>query len=344
MSVREANSGEIRKRTVENEKILLCEYACKSNEHSVRDFPEPQCDIRTDFQRDRDRIIHCEAFRRLKHKTQVFFLPKSDHYRTRLTHTLEVAQIARTISRALRLNEDLTEAIALGHDLGHTPFGHDGERALSEIAEIKAMGGFEHSEQSVRVVEVIEREGRGLNLTREVRDGILNHSSNSKANTCEGDVVRLADKIAYINHDIEDAVSSGVLNDDELPANAVHVLGGDKSSRISTLINSIVGNFIDGNVGYDEEVGRAHDELRGFMFERVYRSPLVNSEKEKAIHVVQFLYGYYRKNSAEMPEFYRGLVERYGVERAVCDYISGMTDSFAVDTFTELFVPRSWKR
>jgi dGTPase len=272
----------------------------------------------------------------------VFLFPKSDHYRTRLTHTLEVAQIARTIARALRLNEDLTEAIALGHDLGHTPFGHDGERVLDKLIG----NGFRHNVQSVRVADVIEREGEGLNLTAEVRDGILNHSSKSKAMTLEGDVVRLSDKIAYINHDIEDAVRGGVLDPRDLPPNAIRVLGDSKSKRITSLIVSVTDNFSSeaGEVKYDDEVQQAHDELRSFMFERVYNNPKINTEKEKAIHVVEFLYGYYKKNPHEMPELYQKLAEQHNCERAVCDYISGMTDDFAVDRFTELCVPKAWKR
>ncbi|MCL1789237.1 MAG: deoxyguanosinetriphosphate triphosphohydrolase [Oscillospiraceae bacterium] len=330
----------IREHTIENEKILLSEYACKSDcgDESRRSVQEESCDIRTDFQRDRDRIIHCSSFRRLKHKTQVFLLPKSDHYRTRLTHTLEVAQIARTISRGLRLNEDLTEAIALGHDLGHTPFGHDGERALNALFS----EGFRHNEQSVRVVEFIERDGMGLNLTREVRDGIMNHSSGTKAITLEGDVVRMADKIAYINHDIEDAIRGGVLTNEELPANAVKILGNDKSKRITSLIVSVIQNF-DGVIRYSESVRDAHDELRAFMFENIYNNSKINTEKEKAVRVVEFLYEYYNKEYNQMPRLYRELADKFGVERAVCDYISGMTDDFAVDRFIELFVPKAWR-
>jgi dGTPase len=331
---------DIRRRTIENEKLLLSEYACKSSECKGRRIAEPDCLIRTDFQRDRDRIIHSNAFRRLKHKTQVFLFPKSDHYRTRLTHTLEVSQIARTISRALRLNEDLTEAIALGHDLGHTPFGHDGERELNRLFS----EGFRHNRQSVRVVDVIEREGAGLNLTEEVRDGILNHTSKSAPHTREGDVVRLSDKIAYINHDIEDAVSGGVLSNEELPENAARVLGDSKSKRITALITSIVENSGGAEIRYDHETKKAHDELRAFMFERVYNNPKINVEKEKAIHVVSFLYEYYCKNLHEMPKLYQKLASEYGDERAVCDYISGMTDDFAVDVFKELCVPKAWKR
>jgi dGTPase len=265
-------------------------------------------------------------------------LPKDDHYRTRLTHTLEVAQIARTIARALRLNEDLTEAIALGHDLGHTPFGHDGERVLDRLFSV----GFRHNEQSVRVADTIVNNGKGLNLTVEVRDGILNHSSKSKASTCEGDVVRLSDKIAYINHDIEDAVHSGVLKNSDLPHDVVRVLGSSKSKRISTLINSVVNNSQNGVICYDSETQKAHDTLRAFMFESVYNSPKVNVEKEKAIHVIEFLYDYYKANPHEMPAFYQELQGASG-ERAVCDYISGMTDGFAVDVFMKLCVPRAWR-
>jgi dGTPase len=329
----------IRQQTIQNEKLLLCESARKSADCEGRVSHEPECPIRTEFQRDRDRIIHCSAFRRLKHKTQVFLLPQDDHYRTRLTHTLEVAQIARTIARALRLNEDLTEAIALGHDLGHTPFGHDGERVLNGLYA----GGFKHAEQSVRVADVIVRDGVGLNLTHEVRDGILNHSSRSKAVTREGDVVRLSDKIAYINHDIEDAVHSGVLKPCELPENAVRLLGDDKSKRISALIGSIIRNGVE-VIGYESEISAAHDELRRFMFSCVYNNPKINAEKEKAVGVVEFLYEHYCKNIEEMPQFYQKLAEQYGNERAVCDYISGMTDDFAVYRFTELRVPKAWKR
>jgi dGTPase len=276
------------------------------------------------------------------------------------------------------LNEDLTEAIALGHDLGHTPFGHDGERALDRLLSVKPSDkqslpsgsclAFRHNEQSVRVVEIIERDGAGLNLTAEVRDGILNHSSKSKAKTLEGDVVRLSDKIAYINHDIEDAVSSGILTNGELPANAVNVLGDSKSKRITSLIVSVINNSIVSSQGcepeqqlqindglirskptiptirYDDETQRAHDELRAFMFERVYNNPKINTEKGKAVHVVEFLYGYYKKNQHKMPKLYQELAQKYGGERAVCDYISGMTDDFAVDRFIELCVPKAWGR
>lgn len=325
--------------TIKNEEIMLSPYACKSADAGARDTYEEPCSVRTDFQRDRDRIIHCNSFRRLKHKTQVFLIPKSDHYRTRLTHTLEVAQIARTIARALRLNEDLTEAIALGHDLGHTPFGHDGERTLDSLYS----GGFKHYEQSVRVVETIERNGRGLNLTPQVRNGILCHT-NKTADTLEGVVVKLSDKIAYINHDIEDAIRGGVLSEEELPREATDVLGHGKSERITTLVNSIIRNSADKpEVGYDEEIQKAHDLLRAFMFQNVYLAPVTNLEKGKACHVVEHLYRYFLDKPEEMPELYRDIAERDGRERAVCDYISGMTDDFAVDMFKEMFIPKSWK-
>lgn len=324
--------------TIKNEEMMLSVYACKSAEAGARDTYEEPCSVRTDFQRDRDRIIHCNYFRRLKHKTQVFLIPKSDHYRTRLTHTLEVAQIARTIARALRLNEDLTEAVALGHDLGHAPFGHDGERTLNSLYS----GGFKHYEQSVRVVEAVERGGKGLNLTPQVRNGILCHT-NKTADTLEGVVVKLSDKIAYINHDIEDAVRGGVLKEEELPREATDVLGHGKSERITTLVNSIIQNSAGKpRVGYDEETQKAHDLLREFMFQNVYLAPLTNSEKEKACHVVEHLYKYFLDNPDEMPELYLNIAKRDGKERAVCDYISGMTDDFAVDLFKEMVIPKSW--
>lgn len=325
--------------TEKNEELLISQYGCKSREAGERAKYEEHCPVRTDFQRDRDRIIHCSSFRRLKHKTQVFLIPKSDYYRTRLTHTLEVAQIARTIARALRLNEDLTEAIALGHDLGHTPFGHDGERTLANLYE----GGFKHYEQSVRVVERIEREGMGLNLTPQVKNGILCHT-NMTADTLEGVIVKFSDKIAYINHDIEDAIRGGVLKESDLPKAAADILGHTKSQRITTLVNSIINSSADKPViKYDDEVKQAHDELRAFMFEKVYYSENVSAEKDKACNVVEHLYKYFLNNIEKMPPLYQSIAETDGRERAVCDYISGMTDDFAVDIFKELFIPKSWK-
>lgn len=322
--------------TEDIEAATLSDYACKSAQSEGRVRYEAPCDIRTDFQRDRDRIIHCNAFRRLKHKTQVFLIPKSDHYRTRLTHTLEVAQIARTISRALRLNEDLTEAIALGHDLGHTPFGHDGERTLDRLYP----GGFKHYQQSKRVVEVIERNGEGLNLTAEVIDGILCHT-NMVAKTLEGQVVKLSDKIAYINHDIEDAIRGGVLRQEDLPEMPVRILGDTKSRRITTLIKSIIENSTD-VIQYDEVTQKAHDELRAFMFKNVYYAEDTNAEKGKACHIVEYLYNHFVKFPEKMSPLYCELALKYGTELAVCDFISGMTDDFAVDYFKELCIPKSW--
>ena len=323
--------------TCENEKLTLSEYAFKSANACGRSHEETPCPLRTEFQRDRDRIIHCGSFRRLKHKTQVFLIPKSDHYRTRLTHTLEVAQIARTVARALRLNEDLTEAIALGHDIGHTPFGHDGERTLDRLC-----GGFKHYEQGVRVCEIIERDGQGLNLTEQVKDGIICHT-NMEASTLEGRVVRLSDKIAYINHDIEDAIRGGVLKEEELPEEAVDVLGHTKSERITTLVTSIISESMGKpEVKYDDRVQRAHDILRDFMFQNVYYTKANISEKKKACHVIEGLFEYYLKNPAEMPRLYVSIAERSGKERAAADYIAGMSDDYAVDLFKELFIPKPW--
>lgn len=326
-----------RVQTCENENLMLSEYAFKSANACGRSREETPCPLRTEFQRDRDRIIHSVAFRRLKHKTQVFLIPKSDHYRTRLTHTLEVAQIARTVARALRLNEDLTEAIALGHDIGHTPFGHDGERTLDRLC-----GGFRHYEQSVRVCEVIERGGKGLNLTGQVKDGILCHT-NKEAATLEGRVVRLSDKIAYINHDIEDAIRGGVLKEEELPKEAAEVLGHTKSERITALVTSIITESMGKPViKYSEEVQRAHDILREFMFTNVYYTKANTSEKDKACHIIEGLFEYYRKKPEKMPGLYLKTAERDGAERAAADYISGMSDDYAVDIFKELFIPKPW--
>jgi dGTPase len=319
------------------ERMMLSDKACLSENSRGRDRPDANpCLLRTDFQRDRDRIIHCPAFRRLKHKTSVFILPKSEHYRTRLTHTLEVSQIARTIARALRLNEDLTEAIALGHDLGHTPFGHDGEYALNEV--MQDYGGFAHHEQSVRVVECIEADGKGMNLTVEVRDGIRKHkTSSAQALTLEADVVRLADKIAYINHDIEDAVLAGVIKDCDLPAESVRVLGDTKNKRITALITSIVDDF-DGSLHYSPEIRAAHDLLREFMYTDVY--PICNRiQKQKVRFVVHFLFDHFLKQPEQMPDLFKRISAEDGVPRAVADFISCMTDDFAVDLFSEICMP-----
>lgn len=325
--------------TQENEKKILSEHACLSENSKGRDVYEKPCDIRTDFQRDRDRIIHCNAFRRLKHKTQVFLIPKSDHYRTRLTHTLEVSQIARTIARALRLNEDLTEAISLGHDLGHTPFGHDGERMLQKLCP---ESDFRHYKQSVRVVEKIERDGRGLNLTAEVKNGILCHT-NMTADTLEGVVVKFADKIAYLNHDIEDAVRGGVLDPRNIPEDVIKALGDTKSKRITTLVTDIINNS-DTEIRYSEPIKEAHDRLRKFMFEEVYYAEVTNREKDKACRIVEFLYDHYIHNKDALPELYRRIADTDGLDIAVCDFISCMTDEYAIDLFKELCIPKQWIR
>lgn len=319
------------------EEQTLCEYAFLSKNSKGRDVPSPKCDIRTEFQRDRDKIIHSNAFRRLKHKTQVFVSPTGDHYRTRLTHTLEVQQIARTISRALRLNEDLTEAIAMGHDLGHTPFGHAGERALDSCCK----HGFHHYEQGIRVVDFIENDGKGLNLTAEVKDGILKHT-NQIADTREGYVVRFADVIAYINHDIDDAIRGGIIREDDIPEEITNVLGHSKSERITTLVRSIVDHGAK-DIAMDYEIAKAYNALHEFMFASVYRNMKCKSEEGKAQEMLIKLYDYFCDNLIKMPPLYQRLAERFDKEMAVCDYISGMSDSFAVDMFTEIFIPKGWK-
>lgn len=327
----------VREITCENERKILSKNACFSDMSRGRKRPEPECELRTCFQRDRDRVIHSNSFRRLKHKTQVFLSPQGDYYRTRLTHTLEVAQIGRTIANALGLNETLTEAIALGHDLGHTPFGHAGERALNSVYD----GGFRHYEQSLRVADVIEKEGRGLNLTEEVRDGIVRHTSGTEAFTLEGRIVRLADRIAYINHDIDDAVHARVLKETDIPADIRESLGQNKSQRINKLVLSAVNNSKD-DIILGEDCADAFATLHSFMFERVYTNPVCKGEEARAIEMIKWLYEYFLLHPDEMPAEYKTIRENEGVERAACDYIAGMTDRYAVHTFEELFVPRSW--
>ena len=320
----------------------LSPYATLSKDSRGRDRAEEECDIRPVFQRDRDRILHCKAFRRLKQKTQVFLLPKGDHYRTRLTHTLEVSQNARTIAKALRLNEDLVEAIALGHDLGHTPFGHAGERALDEVCPL----GFQHNEQSVRVVERLEKQGEGLNLTWEVRDGILNHKSAGTPHTLEGQIVRLSDKIAYINHDIDDAIRGGVLKEEDIPKTYREVLGNSTRVRLDTMIHNVIINSMDQpEIRMSPEVERATMDLRAFMFENVYKNPVAKGEEEKAINMVTNLYDYYRRHIQLLPDQFLEMLEEEGgtPERIVCDYIAGMTDTYAIKKFEEYFIPESWK-
>ena len=327
----------VRERIQLQEREILADCASFSSETRGRERPEEDSPLRTPYQRDRDRIIHCKSFRRLKHKTQVFLSPEGDHYRTRLTHTLEVAQIARTIARALCLNEDLTEAIALGHDLGHTPFGHAGERSLNELVP----GGFRHYEQSVRVVEKLEKDGQGLNLTWEVRNGILCHTKGTEAATLEGRIVRLADRIAYINHDIDDAERAGVLHESDLPQEALRVLGETKSRRIGTLVLSAVENSTPQTIAMDQEVQEAFDCLYAFMFQSVYLNPKAKREERKVPFLMETLYRYLCKPD-HLPEDMRAIAEKEGVERAACDYIAGMTDHYAVHLFQSLFVPKPW--
>ncbi len=329
----------IREYYEELEEKVLSPYAALSRKSKGRLHPTLKCDIRTEFQRDRDRILHCKSFRRLKHKTQVFIAPEGDHYRTRLTHTLEVSQIARTISRALRLNEDLTEAIALGHDLGHTPFGHIGERCLNKICST----GFQHNVNSLRVVDITEN-GRGLNLTWEVRDGILNHTKSGKPSTLEGQVVSLADRIAYINHDIDDAIRAEVIRQGDLPSGCIEILGETHGMRIDTMISDIINNSMDKTkVSMSPLIADATTQLRQFMFERVYIHSIAKAEEEKAYHVIEQLYGYFYKNLRKLPvEVYQHL-DTHGKDQVVCDYIAGMTDRYAIKMYQELFIPSSWR-
>ena len=330
-------SESIRKNIQNNEKIILSKNACLSSDSKGRLREEDECPIRTCFQRDRDRIIHSQSFRRLKHKTQVFLAPSGDHYRTRLTNTIEVAQIARTIARAMSLNEDLTEAIALGHDLGHTPFGHAGERALNNLAKC----GFKHYEQSVRVVDKIEKDGRGLNLTKEVRNGILCHTVGTEAETLEGRIIRIADKIAYINHDIDDAIRAGVLYEEDIPIELRMALGMSKSERINNMVTSVIENSVD-TIKMSEDMQENFDDLHKFMFVAVYTNPICKSEEKKAVEMLGKIFEYYCKKPEELPKLYLDICEEEGEERAVCDYIAGMSDTYAVKVFNQLYVPKFW--
>ena len=339
--------SEIRKRQEKCEHLLLSSGAAFSDLSRGRRKPEPEDDVRTCWQRDRDRIIHSKSFRRLKHKTQVFLSPEGDHYRTRLTHTLEVAQIARTIARALRLNEDLTEAIALGHDLGHTPFGHAGERALQSIYE----KGFKHYEQSVRVVDILEKNGKGLNLTEEVRNGILCHTKGEEAFTLEGRLVRLSDRIAYINHDIDDALRAGVITEDEISEDVHSMMGSTTASRINSLVLSVIRASVtdaenpeDNVIKMEDDMWEVFDSLNSFMFERVYLNPVCKSEEKKADKLIKFLFEYFSKNRKELPEEYKAIAKKEGTHRAVCDYIAGMTDHYAVQKFSEIYIPMGWEK
>ena len=330
----------IREHLEQLEKENLSPYATHSADSKGRLKEEEPCDIRPVFQRDRDRIIHCKAFRRLKDKTQVFLTPEGDHYRTRLTHTLEVSQTARTIAKALRMNEELAEAIALGHDLGHTPFGHAGERALNRICPL----GFAHDEQSVRTIDFLEKKGKGLNLTLEVRDGILNHQTKGNPHTLEGKIVRLSDKIAYIHHDMDDAVRGGILKESDVPKEIVEVIGANTGERLNHFIHDIVTTSMGkDDIMMSEPVAKAMASIRAFMFERVYENPEAKSEEGKAEMLMETLYTHYMKNVDDMPiEFLNFISEGQPKERVVCDYVGAMSDRFAIAKYEEIYIPKTW--
>jgi len=332
----------IRESMEQREQKMLSPYAALSLCSRGRERQEEECDVRTVYQRDRDRILHSKAFRRMKDKTQVFVAPQGDHYRTRLTHTLEVSQIARTIAKALRLNEDLVEAIALGHDLGHTPFGHAGERALDAVNP----DGFAHYKQSVRVAQVLEKNGEGLNLTWEVRDGILNHRTSGNPSTLEGKVVRLSDKIAYIHHDMDDAIRGGILTEADVPKEICEVIGSSPTERLDHFIHDIVTNSMDkDDILMSEPVAEAMTKIRQFMFERVYKNPIAKSEEGKAEMLMETLYQHFLKHLDDLPEEYLNLLSvGEPREKVVCDYVGAMTDRFAIAVYEDIYIPKSWQR
>lgn len=326
------------------EKSYLSKYATLSKESEGRKIKEEECNVRTVFQRDRDRVIHSKTFRRLKHKTQVFIAPEGDHFRTRLTHTLEVSQIGRTIARALKLNEDLTEAICLGHDLGHTPFGHTGERILNDLHP----NGFKHNEQSVRVIDFLEYHNgkNGLNLTHEVREGIINHSGNNISTSLEGQIVKFADRIAYINHDIDDAIRANIISKEQIPKRSTEILGNSHGKRINTMIVDLIENSREKNtISMSEKIGQETEYLRRFMFESVYLNKNAKTEEDKAEHVITAIYNYYLKNMDKLPSDHLRIYDTIQAdnEDIVCDYIAGMTDRFVVNIFTKIFVPKPLK-
>ena len=320
------------------ELLLVGPYGIRAADSLGRLIPEDPCLIRTCFQRDVDRITHCKSFRRLKHKTQVFLQPEGDHYRTRLTHTLEVSRLARTVARALNLNEDLTEAIALGHDLGHTPFGHAGERALNRIYP----EGFRHYEQSLRVVDLLERDGRGLNLCYETRMGILNHTHGSPDDTREATAVRLCDRIAYINHDLDDAIRAGLLTDDEVPDRIRLGCGTRNSTRIDSFISDLIFSSTKGQLRMSAKMQELFDYFHGFMYSEIYVNPVAKGEESKVDGILSALYDYYTGHPEELPEDFGTVLDQEGRERAACDYISGMTDGYAMEKYGEKFIPFAW--
>lgn len=325
---------------LKREELTLSPYAFLTKNTKGREHPYVPCENRTEFQRDRDRIIHSKSFRRLMHKTQVFLFPADEHYRTRMTHTLEVTQVARIIARALRLNEDLTEAAAMGHDLGHTPFGHAGEAAMQQCYS----PDFTHYKQSIRVVEKLENGGAGLNLTYEVRDGILNHTGGCMASTLEGVIVKFADRIAYINHDIDDAIRGGILCAEDIPKELTDVLGVGHSERINRMVTSVITASADKpEIRFTDEVGEATMKLRTFLFDNVYTNPIAKSEDNKAQELLVRLFEYYVKHPQKMPELYYKNTQCEPVERCVCDFVSSMTDRYAIERYTDLFIPQVWK-
>lgn len=329
----------IREEIEARESKTLSPYACLSVNSQGRERAAELCPMRTCFQRDIDRIVHCKSFRRLKHKTQVFLSPEGDHYRTRMTHTLEVVRVARTIARGLGLNEDLTEAAALGHDLGHTPFGHAGERILNEIMT----DGFRHNEQSLRVVDRLETDGEGLNLTYEVRRGIVCHSGFDTAETLEGRVVRISDQIAYLSADIDDALRGGVLYPLDIPAELVQLLGSTHGERLNTLIGDVIeASRGKSNILQSPQLRDATNELNAFMFRSVYLNPMAKGEEGKAQKLIYSLFEYFIKHPEKLSEEFQDIWQKEGRERAVCDYIAGMTDAYAVEMYQDLFIPRSW--
>lgn len=336
----------LRERIEKNEKLILISEAAFSSNSKRRKFEENKDELRTSFMVDRDRIIHSKSFRRLKHKTQVYIKTWGDHYRTRLTHTLEVSQIAKTIGKGIGLNEDLIEAIALGHDIGHVAFAHNGEEVLDKLLP----DGFRHNENSIRVLTRIERQGKGLNLTEEVLDGILHHSgfsnSDSKSHTLEGQVVRYSDKVAYVNHDIDDSIRAGLLSEEELPLNLIKVLGNTHGQRIDTLVKDCIYTTIDNirkgviKVSLSDEMGKILAELRTFMFQKVYMGTVLKTERDKAKFVLEQVFNYFLKNPDKMPEFYIDIVEKEGLYRGVADYISGMSDDYCLLLFNNIYVPK----
>lgn len=324
------------------ESVMISQQGVLSVNTKGRQVPEIESDVRTCFQRDIDRIIHCKSFRRLMHKTQVFLQPEGDHYRTRLTHTLEVSRIARTIARALELNEDLTEAIALGHDLGHTPFGHAGERAMNDI--LKEEGGFVHADQSLRIVDKIEKDGRGLNLTYEVRNGIRTHTSGRVPETLEGQIVRLSDRAAYINHDLDDALRAGILKESDIPEEIKCALGDNYSVRIDTMIKDIINASAENDrICMSPGISFVCDSFHSFMFENVYTNMRAKSEEKKVFGVLSGIFEYYVRNPDKLPADYRKSADQDGLRRATADYVSGMTDKYAMAQYSELFIPESWQ-